>query len=192
MSSTDVGKCKALCGPRIGRVRLYSAFDEPRCHQLTEVCAAFLSIENSRDGGSEVVKLDLSGKVLDTYCLNRMMLHDVDIGRFNTANTDSESRFLGVGTMLESSEGIQLSGGRAEKRIFGIFVFQQTRMPLVNQSLRIVYNMDKKEIEGQVPILNEVRSVTMARIGEVALVSYERKVMSNASAVGDISFDDRV
>jgi hypothetical protein len=42
--------------------------------------------------------------------------------------------------------------------------------------------MDEKVIESQVPVLNEVRDITVARDNKVALVSYEHKARFNFSA----------
>lgn len=60
-----------------------------------------------------------------------------------------------------------------------------------------MYNLEKNEIEkcvhssslamsssflslSRVPVLHEVRDITMARVGDVALVSYENKVRMQA------------
>lgn len=105
---------------------------------------AFLSVE-----GSDVIKLDITGKVLDTYHFDRLMIHDVSV-------TQDGQRLLGVGTLLSSSDGLQPSRCRAEKRI-------------------ISYNLDRKEIENQVPVLHDIRHITLARSGHFALVSCEFK-----------------
>jgi hypothetical protein len=92
-------------------------------HVINEtITTAFLSVESTKDGGSsEVVKLDLNGNILATYCFSRMMLHDVAIATAGVgfAGGDQCSRILGVGTLLASSDGLQPSKGRAEKRIIG-------------------------------------------------------------------------
>lgn len=105
---------------------------------------AFMSVE-----GGDVTKLDLTGKVLDTYHFERLAIHDVSV-------TPDAQRLLGVGTLQSSGDGLQPSKCRAEKQI-------------------IAYNLDKKEIENQVPVLHEIRDITLARNGQVALVSYENK-----------------
>ncbi|EKM57477.1 uncharacterized protein PHACADRAFT_206381 [Phanerochaete carnosa HHB-10118-sp] len=99
--------------------------------------------------GGYVTKLDTNGNILDQYHLERMILHDVAV----TMNTQ---RMLCVGTLTASSDGLQPKKSRAEKQI-------------------IVYNLEKNEIENRVPVLHEVRDITMARVGDVALVSYENK-----------------
>lgn len=105
---------------------------------------AFLSVE-----GSEVVKLDLSGKVLDTYNFGQVRLH-------NVAVTDDCVRLVGVGPAIASSEVPQPSRHtRVEKRI-------------------IVYNMERKRKESQTPFANDVRDVTMARRTSVVLISPEK------------------
>ncbi|OJA11366.1 hypothetical protein AZE42_05152 [Rhizopogon vesiculosus] len=105
---------------------------------------AFLSVE-----GSEVVKLDLNGNVLDTYHFKRVFIHDVTI-------TPDLQRLLGVGPILHSPTGLHPSKSRVEKQL-------------------LVYNVDTKVIENQTPVLNDVRDITLAKNGQVALVSYENK-----------------
>ncbi|KAH9836204.1 WD40 repeat-like protein [Rhodofomes roseus] len=104
----------------------------------------FLSVE-----GSDVVKLDLNGQVLDTYHFDRMVLHDVAV-------TQDCQRMLCVGTLMASRDGLHPSKSRAEKQI-------------------IAFNMEKKEIENRVPVLHDVRDITLAHDDQVALVSYENK-----------------
>ncbi|KAA1472517.1 WD40 repeat-like protein [Dentipellis sp. KUC8613] len=105
---------------------------------------AFMSVE-----GGDVVKLDLTGKVLEKYSFERLTILDVTVTR-------DGQRMLGVGTLLSSHDGLQPSKCRAEKQI-------------------IAYNLDKKEIENQVPVLHDIRDITLARNDQVALVSYEFK-----------------
>ncbi|THH28595.1 hypothetical protein EUX98_g5601 [Antrodiella citrinella] len=99
--------------------------------------------------GDSVTKLDLSGNVLDQYHFERMMVHDVAV-------TQDSHRMLVVGSLTASQDGLHPSKSRAEKQI-------------------ISYNLDKKEIENRVPVLHEVRDITLARNDQVALVSYEDK-----------------
>ncbi|KAI0355885.1 WD40 repeat-like protein [Trametes cingulata] len=99
--------------------------------------------------GSDVTKLDLNGTVLATYHLDRMVLHDVAV-------TQDGVRMVCVGTLTASADGYHPSKCRAEKQI-------------------IAYNMVKQEIENRVPVLHEVRDITLARNDQVALVSYENK-----------------
>ncbi|KAI0763501.1 WD40 repeat-like protein [Trametes elegans] len=99
--------------------------------------------------GSDVTKLDLNGAVLATYHFDRMVLHDVAV-------TQDGVRMVCVGTLTASADGFHPSKCRAEKQI-------------------IAYNMVKEEIENRVPVLHEVRDITLARHDHVALVSYENK-----------------
>ncbi|KAH7907662.1 WD40-repeat-containing domain protein [Hygrophoropsis aurantiaca] len=105
---------------------------------------ALMSVE-----GSEVVKLDLNGRVLDKYEFNRVLIHDVAI-------TPDSQRLLGVGPILASPSGLQPSKSRVEKQL-------------------LIYNVETKLIENQTPVLNDVRDITLARNGQVALISYENK-----------------
>ncbi|KAI0090434.1 WD40-repeat-containing domain protein [Irpex rosettiformis] len=99
--------------------------------------------------GSYVVKLNTNGEDLGQYHLERMILHDVAV-------THDRQRMLCVGTLTASSDGLQPKKCRAEKQI-------------------LVYNLEKHEIENRVPVLHDVRDITLAKDGHVALVSYENK-----------------
>ncbi|KAF8842942.1 hypothetical protein BDN67DRAFT_925392 [Paxillus ammoniavirescens] len=105
---------------------------------------AFLSVE-----GSEVVKLDLNGNILERYAFHRVVIHDV-------AATPDSLRLLVVGPVMSSPTGLQPSKSRVEKQL-------------------LVYNVETKIIENQTPVLNDVRDITLARNGQVALISYEHK-----------------
>jgi hypothetical protein len=50
--------------------------------------------------------------VLDSYHVDRLVIHDVAV-------TPDGERLIGVGTLLSSSDGLQPSRCRAEKRIIG-------------------------------------------------------------------------
>ncbi|EIW78473.1 WD40 repeat-like protein [Coniophora puteana RWD-64-598 SS2] len=106
---------------------------------------AFMSVE-----GSEVVQLDIhTGKVLDYYEFDRVMIHDVAV-------TPDSQRLLGVGPITASPNGLKPSKSRVEKQL-------------------LVYNIQTKQIENQTPVLNDVRDITISRNGQVALISYENK-----------------
>ncbi|KAF7986338.1 hypothetical protein HWV62_35326 [Athelia sp. TMB] len=105
---------------------------------------AFMSVE-----GSSVIKLDHTGKVLDTYCLHPVMLHDVAV-------TPDGSRLVGVGPLETSPNRLNPSTSRVEKRL-------------------IVYNMETKKVENQTPVMHDVRDITITRNGLFALISYEDK-----------------
>jgi hypothetical protein len=121
---------------------------------------AFLSVE-----GSEVVKLDLHGNVLDTYCFNRVFIHDVAI-------TPDLQRLLGVGPILYSPKGLHPSKSRVEKQL-------------------LIYNVETKVIENQTPVLNDVRDITLAKNGQVALVSYENKAFPQLWKLEIVKDQDR-
>lgn len=106
---------------------------------------AFMSVE-----GTQILKLDLTGKVLDIYHFERLAVHDVCI-------TPDGQRLLGFGTVLSSGAGLKPSKCRAEKQI-------------------IVYNLDRRVIETHVPLLHSIRDITLSRSGQFALISYEPKV----------------
>ncbi|KAF5368997.1 hypothetical protein D9758_002841 [Tetrapyrgos nigripes] len=108
---------------------------------------AFLSVE-----GSNVVKLDLQGKVLATYNFGNMKVYDV-------ACSPDCVRLLGVGPMLLSPSGLRPSKSKVERRL-------------------VVYNMQTRQIENVTPVLDDVRHIKLARKkrnGVAALVSYENK-----------------
>ncbi|PCH35089.1 WD40 repeat-like protein [Wolfiporia cocos MD-104 SS10] len=98
---------------------------------------------------SSVLKFDLTGKILERYHFDRVALHDVAVRH-------DGDRMLCVGVLLASQDGLLPRRSRAEKQI-------------------IVYNLQRKEIESRVPVLNDVRDITIARGTNFVLVSYEDK-----------------
>ncbi|KAI9509318.1 WD40-repeat-containing domain protein [Russula earlei] len=106
---------------------------------------AFMSVE-----GTQIVKMDLTGRVLDVYQFERLAIHDVCI-------TPDGQRLLGFGTLLSSGAGLKPCKCRAEKQI-------------------IVYNLDRRVIETHVPLLHTIRDITLSRSGQFALISHELKV----------------
>ncbi|KAL1720516.1 hypothetical protein EV715DRAFT_250205 [Schizophyllum commune] len=116
---------------------------------------AFLSVETDlTDGmvGTVVTKLNIKGRILDQFHLERVKLHDVAV-------TPDAVRFIGVGPLLSSQDGLIPKKSRAEKRL-------------------IVYNMETNKVENQTPVLNDVRDITISRNAKhslTALVSYENK-----------------
>ncbi|KAI6019824.1 WD40-repeat-containing domain protein [Pisolithus orientalis] len=104
---------------------------------------AFMSVE-----GNKVIKLDLSGKVLDKYTFNRVLIHDLAV-------TPDSLRLLCAGPILSSPEGLQPSKSRVEKQL-------------------LVYNMQTKQIENQTPVLHDVKDITLSRDGRFVLISYEK------------------
>ncbi|KAG1742685.1 WD40-repeat-containing domain protein [Suillus paluster] len=105
----------------------------------------FLSVE-----GSEVFKLDIRGRVLDSYHFGRIKLH-------NVAVTPDGQRLLGVGPLLAAPNGMHPSRTtRVEKRI-------------------IVFNIESRTFENQTPVVNDVRDITMSKSGGNVLISFEHK-----------------
>ncbi|CAK5263142.1 unnamed protein product [Mycena citricolor] len=100
-----------------------------------------------------VFRLDLLGKELDSYDFGMTTLHDAAV-------TTDGSRVWAVGVLSESPSKLHPSKSPVEKRL-------------------IVYNMQTKCIEYQIPILDDVRHVSIsrkARLGRnglLALISYE-------------------
>ncbi|KAJ7598512.1 hypothetical protein C8J56DRAFT_168138 [Mycena floridula] len=108
---------------------------------------AFLSVE-----GSDVMKLNLFGKVLLQYRFDKMKLQDVAV-------TPDGHRLLAVGSLSESPNGLRPSKGRKENILF-------------------VLNIETGFIENRTPVLNNVSHVSLSQSfekGIVALVSYENE-----------------
>ncbi|KAF9220016.1 WD40 repeat-like protein [Gyrodon lividus] len=104
----------------------------------------FLSVE-----GSDVVKLDLQGRVLDSYHLGQVRLTNVAVAL-------DCSRLVGVGPSIATPSGPQPSRHtRVEKRI-------------------IVYNMLTKTKESQTPFANDVRDIAVSRKTPTVLISPEK------------------
>ncbi|KAF9220004.1 WD40 repeat-like protein [Gyrodon lividus] len=104
----------------------------------------FLSVE-----GSDVVKLDPHGRVLDSYNLGHIRLS-------NVAVTSDCLRLIGIGPSIPPTAGPQPTyHTRVEKRI-------------------IVYNMQTKRKESQTPLFDDVRDIVMAKRTFVVLVSFEQ------------------
>lgn len=99
--------------------------------------------------GSQVVEMTIEGVIRQIHELDRLDLHDVAV-------TPDEERMLGVAILLSTKGGLQPTLSRAEKRI-------------------VVYNLKEKKIENLVPVLDEVRDITISRNGLSALVSSEGK-----------------
>ncbi|EIW78840.1 hypothetical protein CONPUDRAFT_155557 [Coniophora puteana RWD-64-598 SS2] len=105
----------------------------------------FLSVE-----GNEVFRFDVAGQMLDNYLFGRMRLH-------NVAVTNDGQRILGVGALISSPSGLHPSrSSRVEKRV-------------------IVYNMESKHLESQIPVYSDVKDITISRKANLALISYENK-----------------
>jgi len=104
---------------------------------------AILSVE-----GSEVVKLDPHGKVLDVY-------HFGDVRLINVAVTSDCSRLIAIGPSVPPADGPQPTRQtKVEKRI-------------------IVYNMHTKRKENQTPLFDDVRDILISKRMPVILLSFE-------------------
>ncbi|KAG9043620.1 hypothetical protein FS837_009319 [Tulasnella sp. UAMH 9824] len=100
--------------------------------------------------GSVVHIMDLLGKIKADHTFERLDIHDV-------ALTQDEQRMILVATLQSSKDNLKPSRSKAEKRI-------------------IVYNLADKKVECQVPVLENVRDVTISSDqsnGHLALISYE-------------------
>ncbi|KAG8913888.1 hypothetical protein FRC00_001339 [Tulasnella sp. 408] len=100
--------------------------------------------------GSVVHIMDLLGKIKADHTFERLDIHDVAV-------TQDEQRMILVATLQSSKDDLKPSKSKAEKRI-------------------IVYNLVDKRVECQVPVLENVRDVTISSDnsnGYLALISYE-------------------
>jgi len=110
--------------------------------------------------------VDLQGAILDTHYFRQMQIHDVSF-------TPDEERMLLVGTLKFSKKGLQPSKSRAEKRI-------------------LVYDLADKKVENQVPVLENVRDVSIGSDGALALVSYEDRAPPEVWAIDIVANEGRL
>ncbi|KAG8685982.1 hypothetical protein FRC08_012796 [Ceratobasidium sp. 394] len=99
-----------------------------------------------------LVHLDSNGTFIDSHTLPRIQIWD-------TAIMSDGVRVVAVGTLLKSVDNLQPTKSRAEKRL-------------------LVYNMKTREVEHHVPLLQDVRNVTLSSHtpkSTYALISYENK-----------------
>lgn len=125
----------------------------------------FLSIETN-----EAVHIDVQGKTIDRYPFERLQLHDVAITR-------DGSRLFAVATLEQSKEGLRPVKARVEKRIV-IYnrsekVIEKYVWALVDVDVRFA---DMSRCCSQVPVLHDVRDITLSHDDKFALISYEDKV----------------
>ncbi|KAG2032999.1 WD40-repeat-containing domain protein [Suillus americanus] len=105
----------------------------------------FFSVE-----GSRVLKLDIKGRVLDSYYFGGIQLH-------NVAVTPDGQRLLGVGPLLAAPNGMHPSRTtRVEKCI-------------------VVFNIETRTFENRIPVFDDVRDITVSKRGGNVLVSFEYK-----------------
>ncbi|KAF7318792.1 Catabolite degradation [Mycena chlorophos] len=92
-----------------------------------------------------ITKLDLRGNVVGQYDFGRMNLRDVAV-------TPDGVRLLAIGASLESRTGLRLNKSPADKLI-------------------AVYNTETKQIEHQMPVLDDVQAITLAKNTEQGVVA---------------------
>lgn len=115
--------------------------------------------------GSDLVVLSADGTVKEEHQLNRLQVWDAVV-------TPNEERVVAVATLVISQGNLKPVRSRSEKRI-------------------LVYNLKTKEIENQVPLLQEVRDVTLTEHGNYALVSYENKAPPQAWRIDMINREQK-
>ncbi|KAG8817976.1 hypothetical protein FRC19_010971 [Serendipita sp. 401] len=99
--------------------------------------------------GSQVIQFSLDGEIEAVHELERLELYDVAI-------TPDEERLLGVAILTRTKSGYTPRMSKIEKRV-------------------VVYNLKDRKIESLVPVLDEVRDITISRDGQLVLVSSENK-----------------
>ncbi|KAG8690095.1 hypothetical protein FRC08_010673, partial [Ceratobasidium sp. 394] len=115
--------------------------------------------------GSDLVILSADGTVKDDHYLERLQVWDAVV-------TPDEVRVVAVATLIRSAADLKPVKSRSEKRI-------------------LIYNLTTKEIENQVPLLQEVRDVTLTEQGTYALVSYENRAPPQAWRIDMIAREQR-
>ncbi|KAH7345391.1 WD40-repeat-containing domain protein [Rhizoctonia solani] len=110
--------------------------------------------------GSDLVVLGTDGTQRQEHHLARLQVWDAAV-------VPDEERLVAVATLLRSEQDRRPVKSRPEKRI-------------------LIYNMQTREIENQVPLLQEVRDITLTEQGNYALVSYENKAPPQAWRIDKI------
>ncbi|CAE6502280.1 unnamed protein product [Rhizoctonia solani] len=110
--------------------------------------------------GSDLVVLGTDGIQRQGHYLAHLQVWDVAV-------VPDEERLVAVATLLRSGQDRRPVKSRPEKRI-------------------LIYNMQTREIENQVPLLQEVRYITLTEQGNHALVSYENKAPPQAWRIDKI------
>ncbi|CAE6505272.1 unnamed protein product [Rhizoctonia solani] len=110
--------------------------------------------------GSDLVVLGTDGTQRQEHHLARLQVWDAAV-------VPDEERLVAVATLLRSEQDRRPVKSRPEKRI-------------------LIYNMHTREIENQVPLLQEVRDITLTEQGNYALVSYENKAPPQAWRIDKI------
>ncbi|KAJ1311844.1 hypothetical protein OPQ81_010305 [Rhizoctonia solani] len=110
--------------------------------------------------GSDLVVVNTDGTLLQEHHLPRLQVWDAAV-------VPDEERLVAVATLLRTEQDCRPVKSRHEKRI-------------------LIYNMHTKEIENQVPLLQDVRDITLTEEGNYALVSYENKAPPQAWRIDKI------
>ncbi|CAE6461644.1 unnamed protein product, partial [Rhizoctonia solani] len=110
--------------------------------------------------GSDLVVVGTDGVQRQEHHLARLQVWDAAV-------VPDEERLVAVATLLRSEQDRRPVKSRPEKRI-------------------LIYNLKTKEIENQVPLLQDVRDVTLTEEGNYALVSYENKAPPQAWRIDKI------
>ncbi|KAG8757759.1 hypothetical protein FRC11_004295 [Ceratobasidium sp. 423] len=110
--------------------------------------------------GSDLVVVSKDGTQLQEHHLPRLQVWDAAV-------VPDEERLVAVATLIRTGQGRQPVKSRHEKRI-------------------LIYNLNTKEIEDQVPLLQDVRYVTLMKEGDYALVSYENKAPPQEWLIGKV------
>ncbi|KAF8599354.1 WD40 repeat-like protein [Ceratobasidium sp. AG-I] len=115
--------------------------------------------------GSDLVIMSADGSVTNDHYLPRLHVWDAAV-------TPDEERIVAVASLLRSKDELKPMKSRNEKRI-------------------LIYNLHTKEIENQVPLLQEVRNVTLTEQGNYALVSYESQAPPQAWRIDMITREQK-
>jgi len=157
-SGITVWTAEGVCKTRIDR--------RTAVHGVTWFASGdeFLSIETN-----EAVHLDMQGRIIDKYPFDRLKLHDIAI-------TKDGERFFAVATLEHSRDGYKPVKARSEKRIVVYNRLEKFIEKCVLSVLLLVHLLIA--ICSQVPVLHDVRDITLSHDDRFALVSYENKVRS--------------
>ncbi|KAF8708086.1 negative gluconeogenesis, partial [Rhizoctonia solani] len=110
--------------------------------------------------GSDLIVVSTDGTKLQEHHLPRLQVWDAAV-------VPDEERLVAVATLIRTEQERRPVKSRHEKRI-------------------LIYNLNTKEIENQVPLLQEVRDITLTEEGNYALVSYENKAPPQAWRIDKI------
>ncbi|KAF8595382.1 WD40 repeat-like protein [Ceratobasidium sp. AG-I] len=115
--------------------------------------------------GSDLVFMTADGTVTNDHYLPRLQVWDAAV-------TPNESRIVAVASLLSSKDNLKPTKSRNEKRI-------------------LVYNLQTKEIENQVPLLQDIKDITLTERGDYALVSYGSRSPPQAWRIDMIAKEEK-